>query len=302
MRFTLAQESHIGGRPSNQDRLGHWRTDAALLLVLADGMGGHENGDYAAELAVRYAAALFRREAAPRLADPARFLCAACLGAHAALLQEERTLGLPDTPRTTVVACVVQDGRAHWAHVGDSRLYLLRRGEVLARTVDHTLAQELVEAGWLPASDIRGHPERNRLVQCLGGLQPPRIGAVGQASLEPNDVLLLCSDGLWEPVIDRQLAGGLEARPLAPALAVLARLARERAGPESDNVSALALAWDEPAQSRGGDAPEGPSAVPVDALDGLRLPDPDILRDMLADPDSDLVRMRSAFPGGAPGR
>jgi len=302
MKFTIAQETHVGGRPSNQDRLGYWQTDVALLLVLADGMGGHENGEYAAELAVRYAAALFAREAAPRVSDPARFLCAACLGAHAALLQEENALGLADTPRTTLVACVVQDGRAHWAHVGDSRLYLLRRGEVLARTVDHTLAQELVDAGWLPASQIRGHPERNRLLQCLGGLQPPQVGAVGQARLEPNDVLLLCSDGFWEPVFDRQLATGLDKRPLAPALATLARLARERAGADCDNVSALALAWDEPAQAEEEGLPAGPSAVPVRGTGDLRVPDPDILRDMLADPGSDLARMRGAFPGAAQAR
>ncbi|HEX5092807.1 MAG TPA: PP2C family serine/threonine-protein phosphatase [Burkholderiales bacterium] len=295
MKFSIAEESHVGRRPSNQDRLGHWRTEAALLLVVADGMGGHANGDYAAELAVRYAAALFRREATPRLADPAGFLRAACLGAHVALLQEEQALGLADTPRTTVVAGVVQDGWVHWAHVGDSRLYLLRGGEVQARTVDHTLAQELVDAGWLPAAEIRGHPDRNRLLQCLGGLDTPRVDAVGLARLETNDVLLLCTDGLWEPVLDRQLAAGLDKRPLGPALAGLARLARERAGAECDNVSALALTWDEPtADARGVDP--GPRLVPIEDAEAPATPDPDILRAMLADPDSDLARMRRTLP------
>jgi serine/threonine protein phosphatase PrpC len=302
MKFSIAQESHVGRRPSNQDRLGHWRTDAAILLAVADGMGGHANGDYAAELAIGYAAALFRREAAPRLADPARFLRAACLGAHAALLEEEASLGLADTPRTTIVACVVQDGWAHWAHVGDSRLYLLRGGAVLARTVDHTLAQELVDAGWLSAAELRGHPERNRLLQCLGGLETPRIAGTGLARLEASDILVLCTDGFWEPVHERQLAIGLEQRPHAAALATLVRLARERAGPDCDNVSALALAWDEPPRDDEPGADPGPRAVLFEDGEAPAAPDPAILREVLSDPDSDLARMRAALPAREAGR
>jgi len=301
MKFTIAQETHVGGRPSNQDRLGHWRTEEALLLAVADGMGGHANGDYAAELAIGYAAALFRREAGPRLADPARFLRAACLGAHAALLEEEASLGLADTPRTTIVACVVQEGWAHWVHVGDSRLYLLRAGAVLARTVDHTLAQELVNAGWLSAAELRGHPERNRLVQCLGGIETPRIAGTGLARLEANDMLVLCSDGFWEPVLERQLAAGLEQRPLVPALAALARAAREREGPDCDNISALVLAWEEAAEPAGPGVDTAPRAVLFDD-EAPDAPDPDILRDVLSDPDSDLARLRAALPDREAGR
>jgi PPM family protein phosphatase len=301
MKYAIAQETHVGRRPSNQDRLGHWRTESALLLAVADGMGGHANGDYAAELAIGYAAALFRRDATPRLADPARFLRAACLGAHAALLAEEASLGLADTPRTTIVACVVQDGWAHWVHVGDSRLYLLRAGAVLTRTVDHTLAQELVNAGWLSAAEIRGHPERNRLLQCLGGIETPHVAGTGQVRLEANDILVLCTDGFWEPVHERQLAAGLEQRPLAPALAALVRLARERAGPDCDNVSALVLAWEDPAEAAARGADPGPRAVLFD--DGAPdAPDPDILRDVLSDADSDLVRLRAALPERGEGR
>jgi len=301
MKFTIAQETHVGGRPSNQDRLGHWRTEEALLLAVADGMGGHANGDYAAELAIGYAAALFRREAAPRLADPARFLRAACLGAHAALLEEEASLGLADTPRTTIVACVVQEGWAHWVHVGDSRLYLLRAGAVLARTVDHTLAQELVNAGWLSAAELRGHPERNRLLQCLGGIETPRIAGTGLARLEANDMLVLCSDGFWEPVHERQLAAGLEQAPLVPALAALVRAARERAGPDCDNVSALVLAWEEAAAPVRPGVDPAPRAVLFDD-EAPDAPDPDILRDVLSDPDSDLARLRAALPDREGGR
>lgn len=289
MKYAIAQLSHVGRRPSNQDRLGHWRTSEAVLLVVADGMGGHAHGEYAAEFALRYAAAAFRLAAGPRLAAPGRFLRAVALGAHAALLQEAEALGLADTPRTTFVACVVQEGRARWAHVGDSRLYLVREGGVLARTVDHTLVQQLVDEGRLMPEEARGHPQRNRLLQCLGGVRLPQLDEIGEARLEPNDVLLLCTDGLWEPLYEKQIVTGLDAPELAEGLARLARLAAERAGPDSDNISALALAWRQPSVAAAG------GAVPAAGADEPVAPDPDILRGMFEDPDSELARMRQAL-------
>jgi serine/threonine protein phosphatase PrpC len=299
MNCAIAQVSRIGRRPSNQDRIGHWRTAQTLLLVVADGMGGHAHGEFAAELALCYAAAMFRSEASPRLMQPARFLRAAALGAHAALLQEADALGLADTPRTTFVACVVQEGRAHWAHVGDSRLYFVRGSDVLARTVDHTLVQQMVDEGRLAPADARGHPQRNRLLHCLGGVQTPRVDTVGEARLERNDVLLLCTDGLWEPLHDRQIVVGLGGADLAQGVSRLARLAEERAGAESDNVSALALAWHESAAAPAADEPPGPRRRAVPDTDVLGAPDPDILRGMFADSDSELARMRQALRAGA---
>jgi serine/threonine protein phosphatase PrpC len=237
MKCAIAQETHIGRRPSNQDRLGHWRTPEAILLAAADGMGGHAHGEYAAELALRYAAAGFRRDARARLADPAAHLRRALLGAHAALLQQAHALGLEDTPRTTIVACVVQQGWAWWAHVGDSR-------------------------------------------QCLGGVQAPRVEAVGRARLERDDVLLLCTDGFWEPLHERQILAGLESGSLAEGVARLAGLARERAGAESDNISALALAWEEAAVPLAEGVVPGPRLEPVSAAERIDAPDPDILRAM----------------------
>jgi serine/threonine protein phosphatase PrpC len=280
MKCAIAQETHIGRRPSNQDRLGHWRTPEAILLAAADGMGGHAHGEYAAELALRYAAAGFRRDARARLADPAAHLRRALLGAHAALLQQAHALGLEDTPRTTIVACVVQQGWAWWAHVGDSRLYLVRKGAIAARTVDHTLVQQWVEDGILTPSQARGHPQRNRLLQCLGGVQAPRVEAVGRARLERDDVLLLCTDGFWEPLHERQILAGLESGSLAEGVARLAGLARERAGAESDNISALALAWEEAAVPLAEGVVPGPRLEPVSAAERIDAPDPDILRAM----------------------
>jgi serine/threonine protein phosphatase PrpC len=294
MKFAIARETHIGRRPSNEDRLGHWRSAHALLLAVADGMGGHAHGELAAELALRYVGTLFRREADPRLDEPAQFLARAVAGAHAALLHEARSLGLEDTPRTTIVACVVQQGWATWAHVGDSRLYFVRRGEVIARTRDHTLVQQMVDEGQLRPAEAHGHPLRNRLLHCLGGVRAPLLGAVTQARLERDDVLLLCTDGFWEPLHDRHIVAGLESGTLAESVARLAGLARERAGADSDNISVLALAWDEPAVPLAAGVQPGPLSAPLALQAAPAAPDADILRAMEVEPDSGVARLRQS--------
>jgi serine/threonine protein phosphatase PrpC len=278
MKCALYQETHIGKRPYNQDRLGHWRTPEAVLLVLADGMGGHAHGEVAAELTMRHIAAAFKHEAQPRLANPDLFLFRAVGRSHGMLLREARALGLPQSPRTTVVACVVQEGRAYWSHVGDSRLYLVRKGEVLVRTRDHTRVQELIDEGKLREEDAGMHPERNRLLQCVGGAQAPRISPTSHARLERDDIVLLCSDGFWGPLVDRQIISGLESGTLAEAIARLSSLAQERAGPDSDNVSAIGLAWHEEALPLRDEPRTVPLAEMSTEVQDFGATDPDFLR------------------------
>ena len=264
MNFTLAQESRIGKRHINQDRIGHWQTPRSLLLVVADGLGGHPHGEVAAQLAVQRFGAGFQRAAQPALDDPVRFLSRSMAAAHADLLQEAQRRGLPDAPRTVLVACVVQDGFAWWTHVGDCRLYLLRKGRIVSRTRDHTVVQQLVDEGRIREEAVTTHPDRNRLLQCLGGYQPPRPDAVGKARLARDDVLLLCSDGLWGPLTQRQLLHALMTKALAEAIVDLAELAERRAGPQCDNVTALAMAWGEDAAA--GAPAQDPPTVPLSEL------------------------------------
>ena len=175
MRYTFFQDSRVGARPYNQDRFGKFETPGAMLLVLADGMGGHENGEIAAQLAVEFMAAAFLREAKPKLANPDLFLFRAIGRAHSTIVQHAAKAGLEESPRTTVVACVVQEGEAFWSHIGDSRLYLIRKGRIVARTKDHTRVQQLVDEGRIREEAVATHPERNRLMQCLGSAQPPKL-------------------------------------------------------------------------------------------------------------------------------
>jgi len=302
MKFTIAQETRPGRRPYNQDRLGYWRTPEAVLMVLADGMGGHAHGEVAAELTMRHIAAAFRRDARPRLANPDLFLFRAIGRSHGMLLREAMQLGLPDTPRTTVVACVVQEGHAYWSHIGDSRFYLVRKGLVHARTRDHTLVQQLVDEGRLEEDDVGTHPERNRLLQCLGGVQTPRVEPTAATRLERDDILLLCSDGFWGPLTQHQLLDGLAGGALGDAVARLTALAEARGGPGCDNISALALAWDEEAVP----LREGPRTVPLaeatTEVQDFGATDPDFLRMTDEDIDRAIAEIKRALKRNMPRR
>jgi len=243
----IAQQTRAGGRPYNQDRLGSWQTPEAALIVLADGMGGHANGDVAAQLVVEHLGAEFERAARPRLRDPDLFLYRRIGSAHALLGRAARARGFEEVPRTTIAACVVQGGRAYWMHVGDSRVYHLRGTLVLERTKDHTRVQKLLDEGRIGEQDLHVHPERNVLLQCLGGPVPPRLLPASSAPLQRGDVLLLCSDGLWGHMGEYDIARELAADNLEAALTRLVERAVVAGGRHGDNVSAIALAWDEDA-------------------------------------------------------
>ena len=268
----------MGGRANNEDRVGCWSTPGAALMVVADGLGGHLHGELAAEMAVELFGAVFRREAQPRLADPAAFLARAMAASHAAILREAQQRDLPETPRTVIVACVVQDGHAWWMHVGDCRLYLIREGRIVTRTRDHTVVQRLIDEGRIREEAVASHPERNRLLQCLGGYFAPSPEAAARTRLAKGDVLLLCSDGFWGPLTQRQLLHALLARGLEQAVPELAELAETRGGPTSDNVSVLAMTWGEEELEPSGPAPEITAVQDFTAtdLDFMRMSDEDI--------------------------
>lgn len=253
MRFAVYQESHIGGRASNQDRMGYCFSRDALLLLLADGMGGHLHGEVAASLSLQTMGALFRERATPRVADPAALLDELVFAAHQALLAYRATHRLPDTPRTTIVACLVQQGRAWWVHCGDSRLYWLRQGRILARTVDHSHLERLVALGRVSPAERANHPDRNKLYNCIGSPSLPRVDRAVPAQLQSGDQLLLCSDGLWSAVREHEMAYHLSAAPLEQAVPSLVRQAAVAGGKNGDNVTALAVTWlDELPDAAGG--------------------------------------------------
>ena len=301
MNYSLAQDSRIGVRRSNQDRVAHWRTPEALLIAVADGLGGHLHGEVAASIAIELLGAAFQREAQPKLADPGAFLSRAMGAAHVAILREAERLRLADTPRTVLVACVVQGGHAHWTHVGDCRLYLIRQGRVLHRTRDHTVVQQLIDQGRIREEAIASHPERNRLLQCIGGYQAPRPEPAASLRLAKGDVLVLCSDGFWGPLTQRQMIHALLARPLEQAIPELVQLAEHRAGPGCDNVSVLAVTWgeDEVAAPEMAAADAGQDLLRTEIRD-LSATDLDFQRMSDEDIDKAIAELKAALRKNAP--
>ena len=173
MKFTIYQESRPGKRPNNEDRLAHCYSRDALLMVIADGMGGHYYGEIAAQIAVQTLIESFQREATSQIHDPFLFLQKAMINAHCAILDFTEAHKLKDSPRTTCVACIVQDSIAYWAHAGDSRLYLMRGGKVMLRTRDHSRVQLMIDQGLISEAQAAVHPERNKVYSCLGGTSAP---------------------------------------------------------------------------------------------------------------------------------
>lgn len=243
--MNIVQASRVGGRERNEDRVGQWSAAQATLLAVADGLGGHAHGDVAAQIAIDILGGAFAAQAQPKLTDPSQFLVQAIETAHAAILREADLRNYADSPRTVIAACVVQDAHAYWTHVGDCRFYLLRKGRIVLRSRDHTVVQRLLDEGRIREEAMATHPHRNRLLQCLGGIQQPHPDWQGGVRLAQDDILLLCSDGFWGPLTQRQMLHALLAKPLAEAIPELVDLAERCAGPESDNISVVAMTWDQ---------------------------------------------------------
>lgn len=244
MRFSVYQESHIGGRKNNQDRMGYSFTRDALLLLLADGMGGHIQGEMAATIALQTIGTLFQQNANPYVKKPEKFLEDSFFAAHREIHRYRAINNLPETPRTTIVACLIQHNSAYWAHCGDSRLYWMRNGQILARTRDHSRIETLIAQGKVDPSERDTHPERNKLFNCLGAPNMPIVELSRRASLQTGDVILLCSDGLWSVLPDHVLAQNLHQNTVVRAVPELLATATGIAGKTSDNVTALAVMWE----------------------------------------------------------
>lgn len=245
MHIEHADLSLLGNREENQDRVAVAMGDGAALLVVVDGMGGHADGARAAEAAIRSVVGDFWEAHRP-VFDPEGFLHLAIGRAHDAVVELGRDLPPEIRPRATCAACLVQGSSAFWVHVGDSRIYQLRDGAVVARTRDHSHVEVLLRAGRITERQALDHPMRNYVECCIGG-DPvlPEMSLSGRNALNSGDIVLLCSDGFWSGVTDEQIASlsGDPERNLRDTLAALGERALLANTPVADNTTAAAIRW-----------------------------------------------------------
>jgi serine/threonine protein phosphatase PrpC len=244
LRVESAEVSLLGGREENQDRVSTAIAEHAALLVVVDGMGGHADGARAAQVTQQVITESFWHTPQP-LFDPMGFLHLALGRAHEEVVKLGAQLPLEQRPRATCAVCLVQQRATWWAHVGDSRIYHMRGGTLLTRSRDHSHVELLLREGLINAEQAHTHPMRNYVECCLGG-DPilPEMSLARRRALEPNDVLLLCTDGLWGVMKDEEIVTEMSsAGALREKLQTLAERSVKRAGNGSDNTSAAALRW-----------------------------------------------------------
>jgi serine/threonine protein phosphatase PrpC len=243
MKFTIFQNSRQGPRPYNQDRLAYSYSKDALLLVVADGMGGYRHGEVAAQLAVTTMTEAFQRLALPSLSSPAKFLTDHIQQVHDMIDQLTQEREMLEAPRTTIVAAIVQRGMLYCAHVGDSRLYHFRDGHLLYRTEDHSVVQSLYNRGMIDKSDMSTHPYRHKVYSCLGGDVPPKITLSDRQELLEGDTVLLCTDGVWSAITDEKIKHLLNGPSISDNVTLLLDEAEEISKEQGDNMSAIGLQW-----------------------------------------------------------
>ncbi len=246
MKFAIFQQSRQGGRKYNQDRVAYSYSKDAVLMVVADGMGGHFHGEVAAQITVQMIADMFQKHAQPHIKDPHRFLSAAMISGHEAILDYTEKHQLLESPRTTCVAAIVQQGHAYWAHVGDSRLYFFRGMRLVTRTKDHSKVQQLFDQDKISEAEMYTPPERNKIYNCLGGFLPPEIELGKRTPIRDGDTLILCSDGVWSVLSETEIASIIDTYTITRAVPELLDHAEFRGGEDGDNLSVVGMTWGEP--------------------------------------------------------
>ena len=245
MNVEYAKVSALGDRKDNQDRAAIIVSDEAVLMLVFDGMGGHSDGARAAETALKVVQDLFMAARMP-IFDPQGFLYMALSRAHDEVVDIGQELAVDFRPRATCAACLVQEGGAFWAHIGDSRIYLVRDGAVVMRSRDHSHVEVLIQEGAITEEEAQGHPMRNFVECCIGGDSPvPDMSITGRIPLNQGDVLLACSDGLWSGMRDEDIAAIGKPGPdvLLENLKAISLKALSINSPHSDNTTGAAVRW-----------------------------------------------------------
>jgi PPM family protein phosphatase len=245
MKIEYAKVSALGDREDNQDRAAIVVADAAAIMLVFDGMGGHANGAQAAEVGMKIVQDLFTVARLP-IFDPQGFLYMAMARAHDAVVRLGSDLAIDFRPRATCAVCLIQEGGTWWGHIGDSRIYQMREGRLVTRSRDHSHVEVLIQEGAITEEEALSHPMRNFVECCIGGDAPvPDMSITRKKTLVRGDVLLACSDGLWSGLNDEEISVMATRRTesLAENLKSLSVRALTVNAPYSDNTTGTALLW-----------------------------------------------------------
>lgn len=245
MKIEYAKVSALGDREDNQDRAAIVVADHAGIMLVFDGMGGHENGAQAAEIGLKTVQDRFMAAELP-LFDPQGFLYSAMARAHDEVVKIGADLAVDFRPRATCAICLIQENGTWWGHIGDSRIYHMRDGNLLKRSRDHSHVEVLIQEGAITEEEALDHPMRNFVECCIGGDAPvPDMSITRKIPLQPGDVLLACTDGLWSGISDEEMAAMATSddMSLAESLKALSVKALTVNAPYSDNTTGTVLQW-----------------------------------------------------------
>jgi len=245
MKIEYAKVSALGDRQDNQDRAAVIVSDDAAIMLVFDGMGGHSDGAVAAEVGLKIVQDHFTSASLP-IFDPQGFLYMALSRAHDEVVKLGADQEVDFRPRATCAVCLIQENGSWWAHIGDSRIYLLRDGDVVSRSRDHSHVEVLIQEGAITEEEALDHPMRNFVECCIGGdAAVPDMSITRKKPLEDGDVLLACSDGLWSGMNDTEIAELSTHRSigLAENLKALSMKALRMNAPYSDNTTGTAILW-----------------------------------------------------------
>ena len=234
-------------REQNEDFAGYWEAPSdeeflrqGRLLVVADGMGGYEGGQEASRIAVKTVCEVYEKAGGQ---DTQQALVNGLETAHRRIQEYARAHPSLFGMGTTCTAASLVSGRLRFAHVGDSRLYLVRGDTISRLTRDHSYVNHLVESGIIAAGEAEAHPQRHILTAALGvGSELTTDSSLEPLPLRSGDVLVLCTDGLWGLVSDQEICHIVRTRAPADASRELVVLARERGGPDNITVQVARIA------------------------------------------------------------
>ena len=245
-RLSASTGIHKGDRDYQQDQvnlISHHRVAGCLLGIVADGMGGRSGGRKASDQVMMTARQLFERYA-PSTDDAVTMLKQIVEEAH--LVIKLTAISAEEEPHSTLAAFLINPaGECHWVHTGDSRIYHFQGNKLLHRTTDHSYVQTLVDKGELTEDEAASHPQSNILMGCLGTDAAPPISYHFIPTLKADDVLLVCSDGIWHYFSPSEMGSAVSMLSPREATEFLIQKARSRARGHGDNLS-LAIVKLEP--------------------------------------------------------